>query len=118
MIKIHRLLRFSQIEETRRSTLSVKICEICGYLFSTLFRVFRVFRGHYLVVECEVLELEIRMNNRIARWISLCVLAAAALTAVAADKAAPKSAEKNRVIKVESAYLRLIDHVDVPAQAG
>ena len=58
------------------------------------------------------------MNNRIARCISLCVLAAAALAAVGADKAAPKPADKPRVIKVESAYLRLIDHVDVPAQAG
>ncbi len=59
------------------------------------------------------------MAKRLARYFGLSVIAAAALTAVGADKPAPKSAaDKPRTIKVESAYLRLIDHVDVPAQAG
>jgi multidrug efflux pump subunit AcrA (membrane-fusion protein) len=46
------------------------------------------------------------------------VLLAAAMTAFGADKAVRSAADKPRLIKVESAYLRLIDHVDVPAQAG
>ena len=58
------------------------------------------------------------MKNRIGLWLGVCVLAALALTAIAAEKGPKSAAEKPRVIKVESAYLRLIDHVDVPAQAG
>jgi len=54
------------------------------------------------------------MNNLIARFLLL----AAVLTALGADKPGRSAADKPRVIKLESAYLRLIDHVDVPAQAG
>ncbi|HEY2251029.1 MAG TPA: hypothetical protein VGH74_08205, partial [Planctomycetaceae bacterium] len=58
------------------------------------------------------------MKNRLARYFGISALSVAALTAFGADKAGKSAAEKPRVIKVESAYLRLIDHVDVPAQAG
>src|SRR5262249_17399823 len=60
-----------------------------------------------------------RITN--VRWsaakICVATILVAAATALAAGEPKRSAADKPRVVKAESAYLRLIDQVDVPAQA-